>query len=282
MFLWKNNREFGILKAVEKTEVFVNMDKIKATERAEELREVLNRYAYEYYVLDNPSVNDFEYDALYRELVSIEKEYPDLVTPESPTQRVGDRVLDGFEKFTHNVPLQSLDNVFSQEEVIAFCEKLRNETERDISFVVEKKIDGLSVALTYIDGIFVSGATRGDGFVGEDVTENLRTVKSIPLKLTRKIPKIVVRGEVYMPHKKTAPKKSIPVLKYILPALLSHGTYLSLVFQAVLQMLFFSPVQAPQNILPAPPSAYVSSEILLSNFLVIPLSSRRTQWETLF
>ncbi|MBE7065472.1 MAG: NAD-dependent DNA ligase LigA [Ruminococcaceae bacterium] len=177
------------------------MDKIQAAGRAEELREVLNRYAYEYYVLDNPSVNDFEYDVLYRELVSIEKEYPDLVIPESPTQRVGDRVLDGFEKFTHNVPLQSLDNVFSKEEVIAFCEKLRADTESDISFVVEKKIDGLSVALTYIDGIFSSGATRGDGFVGEDVTENLRTIKSIPLKLTRKIPKVVVRGEVYMPHK---------------------------------------------------------------------------------
>lgn len=177
------------------------MDKIKAAERAEELRNILNKYAYEYYVLDTPSVSDAEYDVLYRELVKIESEYSDLITPESPTQRVGDRVLDGFEKFTHNVPLQSLDNVFSEEEVIAFCDKLRAETDTDISFVVEKKIDGLSVALTYIDGIFVSGATRGDGFVGEDVTENLRTVKSIPLKLTRKIPKIVVRGEVYMSHK---------------------------------------------------------------------------------
>ncbi|MBQ8164949.1 MAG: NAD-dependent DNA ligase LigA [Clostridia bacterium] len=174
---------------------------MKAAERAEELRKILDRYAYEYYVLDAPSATDYEYDVLYRELVAIEKEFSDLVTPESPTQRVGDRVLDGFAKFTHNVPLQSLDNVFSKDEVTSFCDKLKQEVGTEISFVVEKKIDGLSVALTYIDGIFVSGATRGDGFTGEDVTENLRTVKSIPLKLTRPVPKIVVRGEVYMPHK---------------------------------------------------------------------------------
>ena len=173
----------------------------EAKARAEELRVLLNQYAYEYYVLDNPTVSDYEYDVAYRELVSIEETYPDLVTPDSPTKRVGGTVLEGFQKFTHRVPLQSLDNLFSEPEVYAFCEKIQGEFPGEkTEFVVEKKIDGLSVALTYVDGILTVGATRGDGLVGEEVTENLRTVRSIPLSLKHPIPYLVVRGEVFMPR----------------------------------------------------------------------------------
>lgn len=169
-------------------------------ERVAELRKQLNNYSYQYYVLDNPTVSDYEYDALYRELVRIESEHPELITPDSPTQRVGGEVLEGFEKFTHNVPLQSLDNVFNESEVYAFCNKIQEAfPDEDVEFVVEKKIDGLSVALTYENGILTTGATRGDGVVGENVTANVRTIKSIPLKLNENIEKLVVRGEIYMP-----------------------------------------------------------------------------------
>ncbi|MBR5279355.1 MAG: NAD-dependent DNA ligase LigA, partial [Clostridia bacterium] len=142
---------------------------LEAKERAAVLRVQLNQYAYEYYVLDQPSVSDYEYDVAYRELVSIEETYPDLSTSDSPTKRVGGTVLEGFQKFTHRVPLQSLDNLFSEPEVYAFCEKIQNEFPgEETQFVVEKKIDGLSVALTYVDGVLTVGATRGDGLVGEE------------------------------------------------------------------------------------------------------------------
>ena len=174
---------------------------LEAKERAAALRLQLNQYAYEYYVLDQPSVSDYEYDVAYRELVSIEETYPDLSTPDSPTKRVGGTVLEGFQKFTHRVPLQSLDNLFSEPEVYAFCEKIQNEFPgEETRFVVEKKIDGLSVALTYVNGVLTVGATRGDGLVGEEVTENLRTIRSIPLSLREPIPYLVVRGEVFMPR----------------------------------------------------------------------------------
>ncbi len=176
----------------------------KYTKRATELRELLNRYAYEYYVLDNPGVSDYEYDMLYKELVDIEEKYPVLITNDSPTQRVGGKPLEYFEKFTHNVPLKSLENVFSEEETESFCRKtiegVKAVINQDVNYVVEKKIDGLSVALTYIDGDFMVGATRGDGYTGEDVTANLKTIKSIPLKLKKPVKKIVVRGEVFMSH----------------------------------------------------------------------------------
>lgn len=173
----------------------------QAKARAGELRVLLNQYAYEYYVQDNPSVSDYEYDVAYRELVSIEEAYPDLVTPDSPTKRVGGTVLEGFQKFTHRVPLQSLDNLFSEPEVHAFCEKIQGEFPGETTrFVVEKKIDGLSVSLTYENGLLTVGATRGDGITGEEVTENLRTVRSIPLSLKNPIPYLVVRGEVFMPR----------------------------------------------------------------------------------
>lgn len=165
------------------------------------LKEKLNRWGYEYYVLDNPTVSDFEYDKLYDELVKLEEEYPELVTDDSPTKRVGGAILKEFEKFRHNVPLMSLTDVFSKAEVLDFCEKVAAEAGYMPEFVVEQKIDGLSVAITYENGKFVVGATRGDGTVGENVSENLKTVKSIPLSIDEKISKIVVRGEVFMPHK---------------------------------------------------------------------------------
>ena len=163
----------------------------------EKIRDTLNRWSYEYYVEDNPTVSDYEYDMLLRELKQIEAEHPEWITPDSPTQRVGGKVVDGFQKVTHTVPMQSLNDVFSKEEVLSFGHKIKEEYP-DAEFVTELKIDGLSVSLEYENGIFVRGSTRGDGVVGEDVTENLRTVRSIPLKLRRPIPYIEVRGEVYM------------------------------------------------------------------------------------
>ena len=167
--------------------------------RVEELKVLLNKYAYEYYVLDTPSVTDYEYDILYRELLSIENQYPELVTPDSPSKRVGGVVKQGFEKFTHNVPLKSLDNLFTEEDVYGFCNKILDDYP-DTRFVVEKKIDGLSVAVTYENGILTVGATRGDGNVGENVTENLKTIMSLPLCLKDKVDRLVVRGEVFMPR----------------------------------------------------------------------------------
>ena len=168
--------------------------------RLDELKKLINDYSYKYYVLDKPEISDFEYDALYRELLEIERENPELVTPDSPSQRVGGQVLEGFEKFTHNVPLQSLDNVFNEAEVYEFCRKIQDAFPGEpVEFVVEKKIDGLSVALTYEGGLLTVGATRGDGNVGENVTLNVKTVMSVPLKLNNPVEKLVVRGEIYMP-----------------------------------------------------------------------------------
>ncbi len=177
------------------------MDKNELILKINKLKDIINDYSYRYYVLDDPSVSDAEYDEVYKELVAIEKEHPDLITPDSPTQRVGGEILEGFEKFTHKVPLQSLDNVFSEAEVYDFCEKISKELGYMPEFVVEKKIDGLSVAVTYENGLFTIGATRGDGITGEDVSANLKTVKTLPLKLKEISPKIVVRGEVYMSKK---------------------------------------------------------------------------------
>lgn len=175
------------------------MEKNSAVKRLDELKTLLNKYAYEYYVLDNPSVTDYEYDVLYRELIKLEELYPDLITDDSPSKRVGGVIKQGFEKFTHNVPLKSLDNLFTEEDVYNFCEKILAEFP-DTEFVVEKKIDGLSVAVTYENGVMTVGATRGDGNVGEDVTENLKTIRSLPLRLKDNVQKLVVRGEVFMPR----------------------------------------------------------------------------------
>ena len=163
-----------------------------------ELVALLNRYATEYYTSDNPSVSDSEYDRLYRELVELEVAYPDQVLADSPTHRVGGKVLDGFEKYSHQYPLYSLQDAFSREELEAFDARVRKELE-DVTYICELKIDGLSISLTYEQGIFVAGATRGDGSIGENITENLKRVKDIPLSLPEKLD-ITVRGECYMPR----------------------------------------------------------------------------------
>ncbi len=166
--------------------------------RAEELRTQLNQYAYEYYVKDQPSVEDYLYDQLYAELVEIETNYPQLVTEDSPTQRVGGIILPGFEKVTHDIPLYSLNDVFDKEGIVAFDARVQKVLGKAVDYVCELKIDGLSISLKYEEGRFVRGATRGDGTVGENITENLKTVKSIPLKLKEPI-SLEVRGECYMP-----------------------------------------------------------------------------------
>ncbi len=167
-------------------------------ERMKELVELLNRYATEYYTSDNPSVSDSQYDRLYRELVELEKAHPDQILPESPTHRVGGKILDGFEKYSHQYPLYSLQDAFSREELDAFDARVRKELD-DVTYICELKIDGLSISLTYEQGIFVTGATRGDGSIGENITENLKRVKDIPLSLPEKLD-ITVRGECYMPR----------------------------------------------------------------------------------
>ena len=166
--------------------------------RMNELVALLNRYATEYYTSDNPSVSDSEYDRLYRELVELEVAYPDQVLADSPTHRVGGKVLDGFEKYSHQYPLYSLQDAFSREELEAFDARVRKEVAHP-TYICELKIDGLSISLTYEKGILVVGATRGDGSVGENITENLKRVKDIPLTLPEELD-ITVRGECYMPR----------------------------------------------------------------------------------
>jgi len=166
--------------------------------RMNELVALLNRYATEYYTSDNPSVSDSEYDRLYRELVELEVAYPDQVLADSPTHRVGGKVLDGFEKYSHQYPLYSLQDAFSREELDAFDARVRKEVAHP-TYICELKIDGLSISLTYEKGILVAGATRGDGSVGENITENLKRVKDIPLTLPEELD-ITVRGECYMPR----------------------------------------------------------------------------------
>ena len=166
--------------------------------RMNELVALLNRYATEYYTSDNPSVSDSEYDRLYRELVELEAAYPDQVLADSPTHRVGGKVLDGFEKYSHQYPLYSLQDAFSREELEAFDARVRKEVAHP-TYICELKIDGLSISLTYEKGILVAGATRGDGSIGENITENLKRVKDIPLTLPEELD-ITVRGECYMPR----------------------------------------------------------------------------------
>lgn len=172
----------------------------EAAKRAEELRTRLNQWSREYYVEDKPTVEDYVYDKEYAELVAIEEQYPDLITSDSPTQRVGGKVLEGFEKVTHDIPLYSLNDVFSKEEMIAFDQRVQKAVGRVVDYCCELKIDGLSVSLRYEDGNFVRGATRGDGTVGENITENLKTVRSVPIKLKEPM-NIEVRGECFMPKR---------------------------------------------------------------------------------
>ncbi len=166
----------------------------------QKLRRELTQAGYEYYVLDKPTMSDYDYDHMLRRLEELEAAHPETVTPDSPTQRVGGQPLEAFTQVRHQVPLESLQDVFDFTELEAFDQRVRAVVP-DAEYVVEPKVDGLSVALEYEDGLFVRGATRGDGQVGEDVTENLRTVRSIPLKIPDAPPRLIVRGEVYMPKK---------------------------------------------------------------------------------
>ncbi len=174
------------------------LDLKEARERAEILRELLETYNYQYYILDSPTVSDAEFDLLLRELEEIENQFPELVTNDSPTRRVGGSVDNTFEEVPHLVQMGSLQDVFSLDGVREFDKRIREEIQAE--YVVEAKIDGLSVSLEYRDGLLVRGSTRGNGFVGEDVTQNIRTIQSIPLKLKTKLPFLEVRGEVYMPR----------------------------------------------------------------------------------
>ena len=166
----------------------------------ETLRQELTQAGYEYYVLDNPVMSDYDYDHKLRRLEELETAHPELATPDSPTQRVGGQPLEAFTQVAHRVPLESLQDVFDFEELEAFDQRVKGAVP-EVEYVVEPKVDGLSVALEYEGGLFVRGATRGDGRVGEDVTENLRTVRSIPLKIPDAPPRLIVRGEVFMPKK---------------------------------------------------------------------------------
>ncbi|MGI8314616.1 NAD-dependent DNA ligase LigA [Halobacillus mangrovi] len=176
------------------------MNGSEAKERIESLKQELEQYNYEYHTLDNPSVSDYEYDKKIRELMDLEEEFPELQTPDSPSQRVGGAPLEAFEKVQHIIPMLSLGNAFDDQELRDFDRRVRNGTDEDVNYVCELKIDGLAVSLRYEDGLFVRGATRGDGTTGEDITKNLKTIRNIPLRL--KTPETLeVRGEAYMPKR---------------------------------------------------------------------------------
>lgn len=177
------------------------MDFETAKKRHKQLSEEIENYNYAYYVLDNPTIEDYQYDELMQEIYRLERAYPELITPLSPSQRVGGMAESTFEKVQHTVQMGSLQDVFSFEEVKDFDNRVRNALTNPPKYIVEPKIDGLSVSLEYRDGLFVRGSTRGDGFIGEDITANLKTIKSIPLRLKKELPFIEVRGEVYMPKK---------------------------------------------------------------------------------
>lgn len=176
------------------------MDRGTAQKQVKELHNLLNQYNYEYYTLDNPSVPDAEYDRLMNELMEIEKTFPDLVTPESPTQRVGGEALSAFEKVEHHTPMLSLGNAFGEADLRDFDRRVRQAIGDNFTYVCELKIDGLAVSLQFEDGLFVLGSTRGDGTVGENITANLKTIRSIPLRLKEELT-FEVRGEAYMPRK---------------------------------------------------------------------------------
>ena len=168
------------------------------TKEIDRLRRELEYHNKLYYVDDAPVISDFEYDMLMQQLIKLEEEHPELITPNSPTQRVGGAALLQFTQVRHQVPLESLSDVFSYEELASFGERMDSQLDEEHTYCVEPKIDGLSMSLEYENGVFVRGATRGDGQIGEDVPENLRTVRSLPLRLTDAPERLIVRGEVYM------------------------------------------------------------------------------------
>ncbi len=179
------------------------MDKTTARKEIEKLREQLLHHDYRYYVLAQPEISDTEYDKLYKQLVSLEKQFPDLITKDSPTQRVGGELVGGFQPVRHRVPMLSLDNTYNENEVLEWDDRLRKGVGlMEFEYVVEPKLDGVSASLVYENGNFVRGATRGDGETGEDITNNLKTLRSIPLRLRPPFPRwLDVRGEVYMDKK---------------------------------------------------------------------------------
>ena len=164
--------------------------------RINKLIEIINQANYDYHTLDNPTISDYEYDMYLKELIELEEKYPELKQPNSPTQKVGGVVLESFNKVRHLVPMTSLSNAFNEEELADFYNRLEKEV-TDFELITELKIDGLAISLIYVDGIFTQAITRGDGQVGEDVTENVKTIKSLPLVLNDKV-SITVRGEVYL------------------------------------------------------------------------------------
>ncbi|MBU1142935.1 MAG: NAD-dependent DNA ligase LigA, partial [Firmicutes bacterium] len=167
--------------------------------RIQELIQIINQANHDYHTKDQPTISDFEYDKLLHELLDLETKYPEYKEADSPTEKIGGTILEGFSKVTHLVPMMSLSNVFNEDELDSFDERIRKVVDR-YTYVTELKIDGLAVSLTYKNGEFLRAATRGNGVVGEDVTSNVKTIKSLPLKLTENID-IEVRGEIYMPHK---------------------------------------------------------------------------------
>ena len=176
-------------------------EKENIKKKIKELIEKINTFDYQYYVLDNPSISDFEYDKIFRSLVDLENANPDLIKPDSPTQRVGGEALEAFESVIHRQAMLSLNNAFEEDELIAFDKRIKDDIGIDeVEYAVEPKFDGLAITLTYENGIFVQGATRGDGYTGENVTHNLKTIRSIPTKINHpNPPKILeVRGEVLM------------------------------------------------------------------------------------
>ncbi len=175
------------------------MDIEEAREQIKQLTEQINYHNKKYYIEDAPEIDDYEYDMLYKRLQQVEAKFPELVTPDSPTQHVGGEALNKFEPVVHSVPMESLHDSFSEQELIDFDRRVRSVTENP-EYIVEPKFDGLSVSLEYRDGVFFRGSTRGDGLVGEDVTENLRTIRTVPKKLNEPLPFLEVRGEVYMSH----------------------------------------------------------------------------------
>src|SRR5699024_4218376 len=172
----------------------------QAQKRVEELVLELNQYSHEYYVLDAPTISDAEYDQLYRELVELEERYPELTKQDSPTQRVGDALIEGFKKVEHSSQMLSLENAFNLEELEAFNRRVTQQVEKEFTYFSEMKIDGLAIAIRYEEGLLVQAATRGDGQIGEDVTQNIRAISAIPIRLRENIT-CEVRGEVYMPKK---------------------------------------------------------------------------------
>jgi DNA ligase (NAD+) len=179
------------------------MDKATARKEIQKLREQIGHHDYRYYVLAQPEIADTEYDRLYKQLQSLEKQFPELTTSDSPTQRVGGQLVGGFQPARHRTPMLSLDNTYNENEVLEWDDRLRKAAgTTEFNYVVEPKIDGVSISLVYENGAFVRGVTRGDGDTGDDITNNLRTLRSIPLKLRAPFPKwLDVRGEIFMDKK---------------------------------------------------------------------------------